>query len=345
MTADDADQYLRATASYEDERGSNKTATAGLTTQVGDTQPTANTAPEFTQTEPVNLTIAAGPAAGRRIGSPVRATDADIGDVLSYSLIGTDADTFDIDAATGQILTKVVLEHDPDGDNEYTVSVGVSDGFDSGYSPSSLTDDTIQVIITVTQAQRRQPSPPPAPDPQTTPDPEPTVSTGGGGGGGGAFIGSISGIGTAGSPPTVPSFAAGARTTLAAPADAQPGDAVGSPVVATRPGATAISYSLSGSGAAHFTVEEGTGQIRVAPDAELRPGQSYTVTLTATDNLGRTGSIMVTFRVPGRSAGYYDLNGDGEIQKGEVLGVVSDYIAGFTGKEVVLGFISLYFAG
>ena len=54
---------------------------------------------------------------------------------------------------------------------------------------------------------------------------------------------------------------------------------------------------------------------------------------------------MVTFQVPGRAAGYYDLNGDGEIQKSEVLGAVSDYFAGFTGKEVVLGFISLYFAG
>ena len=49
--------------------------------------------------------------------------------------------------------------------------------------------------------------------------------------------------------------------------------------------------------------------------------------------------------VPMRTAGYYDLNGDGEIQKAEVLRAVSDYFAGFTTKTEVLSLISLYFAG
>ena len=42
------------------------------------------------------------------IGSPVEATDAD-GDDLTYSLDGTDAASFGIDAGTGQLKTSAPL--------------------------------------------------------------------------------------------------------------------------------------------------------------------------------------------------------------------------------------------
>ena len=45
VTAADANQYLRASASYEDRRGSNKTASAALASPVGDARPATNTAP------------------------------------------------------------------------------------------------------------------------------------------------------------------------------------------------------------------------------------------------------------------------------------------------------------
>ena len=86
--AADANQYLRATASYEDRRGSNKTASAALTAPVSDTRPVTNTAPEFTETAPATRRVSAGTAPGRNVGSRVRATDADQGDVLTFSLSG-----------------------------------------------------------------------------------------------------------------------------------------------------------------------------------------------------------------------------------------------------------------
>ena len=134
--ADDLNQYLRATASYTDARGSNKTAEAVLTAPVGDVKPEANTTPTFTETSPVARTVPKGTAAGRTVGRPVRATDTDQGEVLTYLLSGTNADLFAIDPATGQLRTKAVLLDIPD--DPYTVTVEVHDGFDGTYNPSDL---------------------------------------------------------------------------------------------------------------------------------------------------------------------------------------------------------------
>ena len=134
VTAADAGQYLRATATYTDRRGSNKTASAVLRARIGDARPAANAAPTFEE-DPVTRTIGQGPAAGRAIGAPVRATDPDTDDILTYSLSGTDADDFDIDAASGQLRTKAVL--DPLLQEIYTVTVSVHDGFDSSYPGST----------------------------------------------------------------------------------------------------------------------------------------------------------------------------------------------------------------
>ena len=181
--ADDANQYLRATASYEDRRGSNKTASASLTTRVGETRPDANAAPAFAEATPTR-SIREGTAAGRSIGARVPATDPDAGEVLTYSLSGQDARLFDIDPATGQLRTKAVLDYDPDpqAENTYTVTVNVHDGFDANYDPSTAPDATIDVTITLTAASAVTPP------------------SGGGGGGGAPSNRS-------------PSFAEGAATT------------------------------------------------------------------------------------------------------------------------------------
>ena len=48
-----------------------------------------------------------------------------------------DAGSFDIDPRTGQLRTKAVLLHDPQGQNTYTVMVSTSTtGLDASYSPS-----------------------------------------------------------------------------------------------------------------------------------------------------------------------------------------------------------------
>ena len=150
--ANDVDSYLRASVAYTDRRGSNKTASAALTAPIGETRPTTNNAmPEFAA-ETDTRSIRQGTAAGRAVGSPVRATYADRDNVLTYLLSGTDAAAFDIDAATGQLRTKAVLVHDPEGTNTYTVTVGVHDGFNDSYGPDDMSADTIEVTITVTQA-------------------------------------------------------------------------------------------------------------------------------------------------------------------------------------------------
>ena len=66
---------------------------------------TVNRVPAFTLAPPVARSVAENAPADQPIGDPVPASDAD-GDTLTYSLWGADADHFDIDASTGQILTK-----------------------------------------------------------------------------------------------------------------------------------------------------------------------------------------------------------------------------------------------
>ena len=65
------------------------------------------------QSETATRTVAENTAADQAIGDPVVAEDAD-GDVLTYTLTSAnndnDADSFDIDWATGQLKTKGALD-------------------------------------------------------------------------------------------------------------------------------------------------------------------------------------------------------------------------------------------
>ena len=354
--ADDVDKYLRATVSYEDARGSNKEAEARVSGRIGASaeRPTNNNVPEFTEDDDddtsngrtTTRSVSAGTAAGRNVGSPVRATDEDHGDVLTYTLTGTDDGLFDIDPDNGQIKTKAVLVYDPaeGADNTHTVTVEVYDSFGPDYQSTDVgVDATIDVTITVTV-------PPVSRSTSTTTTTTTTTTTGdesddgggttgGGGGGGGVVIGAVAPA------PGPPSFTAGLRTVRPVAADAQPGDVVGRPVVAVHPTATSVSYSLSGTDAALFTIDGQTGQIRLGPEGSLEPGRTYTVSLTVTDNLGRTDTVEVSIEVATVSVVHrYDLNRDGTIEKNEVLKAVSDYFAGIIKKEEVMELVSLYFS-
>ena len=57
---------------------------------------------------------------------PISATDGD-GDVLTYTLEGTDEASFDIDESTGQLITKVDLDEETKS-SYYSVTVKVDDG-------------------------------------------------------------------------------------------------------------------------------------------------------------------------------------------------------------------------
>ena len=140
--AGDVGRFLKATASYTDPQGSGKTAEA---VSASATQVALNVVPEFTEgatatrefPETLGSATTVTPA---NVGAVVAATDTDTGDTLTYTLEGTDADSFGIVSASGQLQTKVGVAYDYETDSSYSVTVKVSDGTDS---------DTIAVTIDV----------------------------------------------------------------------------------------------------------------------------------------------------------------------------------------------------
>ena len=111
----------------------------GIPKPTGD--PNVNNAPIFTDGSSTTRSIAENTPAGKNIGSPVSATDADE-DTLTYTLGGTDAASFGIVSTTGQLQTRDPLDYEEK--NTYAVIVTVSDG--------SATD-TISVTIDVTDVE------------------------------------------------------------------------------------------------------------------------------------------------------------------------------------------------
>ncbi len=177
----DMGRYLRATASYTDEVGPDKSAQAISANAVeaapGRNPPVLREHPTATRSVPRNT------PAGRNIGAPLSATDAD-NDALTYSLGGPDWDAFDIAASSGQLQTKAPL--DRRHKTSYTVFVSVSDGKDdlgTTETPPQI-DTTTAVTITVTtprsrsrsgggggggSSRRATPTPTPTPSPTPTP--------------------------------------------------------------------------------------------------------------------------------------------------------------------------------
>ena len=112
----------------------------------------ANTAPSF-QSESATREVAENSAAGLDVGGPVTATDTD-GDTLTYTLEGTDAASFTIDASTGQIQTETGVTYDYESQLEYSVTVKADDGKGG--------TDTIAVAIDIIDVEE-PPSAPAAP--------------------------------------------------------------------------------------------------------------------------------------------------------------------------------------
>ncbi len=84
-----------------------------------------NEPPAFPEGSP-SLAVDENTAADVEFGDPVTATDPDDGDTLTYTLGGTDADSFDIDSETGRLKTKATLDYEERAD--YSVTVVASDG-------------------------------------------------------------------------------------------------------------------------------------------------------------------------------------------------------------------------
>ena len=90
---------------------------------------TINKAPVFTDGSSTTRSVAENTGAGVNIGSPVAATDAnsaDTNEILTYTLSGPDAASFDIEPGSGQLKTLAGLDYETQA--AYTVTVIVSDG-------------------------------------------------------------------------------------------------------------------------------------------------------------------------------------------------------------------------
>ena len=125
----DLSNYLRVTVTYTDLQGSGKSEMAVSDRKVLAKRST-NTAPVFRNADDEEITgntaitrdVPENSAAGRDVGDPVAAHDAE-GDVLTYTLGGTNEALFDIDQATGQIMVGAEAMLDFEDEPSYTVMV------------------------------------------------------------------------------------------------------------------------------------------------------------------------------------------------------------------------------
>ena len=227
---DDGDNVYDIIVTASDDTNSTEQPVAITVTNENDN------APAFTS--PATVRVAENQVAAYEAA----ATDAD-GDPLSYSLSGTDAALFTIDANTGAVSFRAAPDFeapgDDDGDNVYDIIVTASDDTNSTEQP---------VAITVTNENDNVP----------------------------AF--------------TSPATARVAENQVAA-YEAAAADADGGP----------LSYSLSGTDAALFTIDANTGAVsfRAAPDFEA-PGDAdgdnvYDIIVTASDDTNSTNqNVAIT---------------------------------------------------
>ncbi len=228
-----------------------------------------NNPPVFSDGASTIRSIAENTASGTDIGSPVTATDADTGDILTYSLSGTDAASFSIDSSTGQLRTAAALDYETK--KVYNLTITATD------ASGAKTD--IDVTINVTDVNETV-TPPPVqqPQPQSQSNPQPP-------------------------PPPVqqnnpPVFSDGTSTIRSVAENTATGTDIGSPISATDADTGDIlTYSLSGTDAASFSIDSSTGQLRTAAALDYETKKVYNLTITATDASGAKTDIDVTINV------------------------------------------------
>ena len=156
----DASYEVQVRATNDEGDGEWSSSSTGTTVDIPNNAPTFSDGSETTREFVENST------AGTNIGTPVTATDAD-GDTLSYSLEGTDAASFDIDASSGQIRTRAGVTYDHETKQSYSVTVRADDG--NGGT------DTVAITIAVTDVDE-PPAAPAAPAVSVVADSSDTLS-------------------------------------------------------------------------------------------------------------------------------------------------------------------------
>ena len=230
--------------------------TDSITVTINITDVDENRAPVFTAGTTTTRSIAENTASGVNIGTAVSATDADT-DTLTYSLGETDAASFAIDTESGQLKTSAALDYETK--SSYSVTITVSDG--------RLTD-IISVTIKVTDVDEK-----PATDDITTRDENVTTPVN-----------------------NAPVFTDGESATRTVAENTRSGVNIGSAVAATDAEGHTLTYSLSGTDAAAFSIDSSSGQLRTSASLDYETKSTYTVTIIVSDGT-LTDSITVTIKV------------------------------------------------
>ena len=204
--------------------------------------------------------VAENSPAGTSVGAPIDATDPD-GDTLTYSLTGTDATSFTIGSATGQITTITGETYDHEAKASYDLVVAVTD---TGGLLSA-----IGVTVSLTDVEETANGQGNTGPQQTKPGPPRNRA---------------------------PAFADTSATREVAENSAA-GTNVGPAITATDPDTgDTLTYSLSGTDAASFTIDASTGQITTVANVnyDYESKSSYSLTVDASDAGGLSASIAVT---------------------------------------------------
>ena len=281
-------------------------------------------------------TIAENTPAGVTLGAPFTAMDGD-GDTLTYSLSGTGAPDFEIDAASGQLRTRAALDHettssynvtvtatDPSADsNSITVTVTVENVEEPGtvaLSPvQPRVGDTLNALLTdpdmvsgpVTWSWERSTSRTsgwaavsgaasasyPTVDADANYYLRATASYDDGAGDGKSAF--------AVSANPVRALASGnsdplfpsTTDTRTVDENERADTKVGAPFVATDADNDRLSYFLSGTDAAAFEINSSSGQLRTRAVLDYEVQRTYAVDVTATDPSGGFGEVTVTISV------------------------------------------------
>ena len=328
----DVGYHLRATASYTDGHGPGKTARTASTQAV---QAGANRPPEF-DSATATREVPENTEAGADVGAPVTAADPDTGDTPAYTLGGTDATFFDIDASTGQLQTQAALDYETK--SGYTLTMTASDGTLTATVDVTVTitniDEAGTVALSTNQPSARAETTAALTDPDegvtgivwqwerssdgntdwadigtssasyTPVDGDvgyhlrATASyTDGHGPGKTAQAASTQAVQAGANRP--PEFDS-ATATREVPENTEAGENIGTPVTAADPDTgDTPAYTLEGADLDSFDIDSASGQIQTKSGVtyDYETKSSYSVTVKADDNNGGTATIDVTITV------------------------------------------------
>ncbi len=119
-------------------------ARRGIPVTLGQLQGPPVFSDDDTATRSIDENVGTGQSTGATIGAAVEASDPNPGQTLTYSLGGTDAGSFTLNDANGQLSTKANINYDYEAKASYLVTMSVTDSTVSGDNSASI-DVTIEL--------------------------------------------------------------------------------------------------------------------------------------------------------------------------------------------------------